>query len=130
MRNRRQGPPAFFTMLGAVTASALLLIIALLFWLFILALLGTVAYAAWQAIVTRDASVMWALPLGALMMAGQLLPGLPGYVWIGLALVLWLEWRLARLEAAIYDVARAVGRLAKPRRRAEPEDDDTFEDVP
>ena len=105
-------------MVGAVTASALLLIVSLVFWLLVLAAMATFAYAAWQAYLLRDANFLWALPFGILSMAAEALPGLPGYVWVALVLVLWLEWRLARLETALDAVARAITRLRRRKRDA------------
>jgi hypothetical protein len=56
----------------------------------ILVVVGVVVYAAWQADQHQDASHLSALPIGALLTAGEIAKALPGYAWVALMLVLWL----------------------------------------
>jgi hypothetical protein len=111
-----RGRTPFFTMLSAIVAGTLASFAALTFFALILAALVVVGWSVWEAIKWRDPNFLWALPIGVFAGAWQVASNFPGYVWVALLLILWMEWRLARLEGAIHSVSKAIRGLRRPRR--------------
>jgi hypothetical protein len=91
-----------------------------------LAIFAVAIYTAWQAIAQRNVELLVTLPLAVLGFAGQVASGLPGYVWVALLVVAWLEVRIGAAEHSLRDIARGVQRLRPaghrgPRRPTLPE---------
>jgi hypothetical protein len=104
-----------FTWISASIAGALLATFGIVILAVVFLALGLVWYGVWQAVVRHDATLLWALPVGVLGFATDTVIKLPGYVWVALLVVFWLEWRLARLEHSIWSVAKAIRRLRRKR---------------
>jgi hypothetical protein len=110
---------SLFTRTGTVAAVAMVVLAVLTFWELVLSAVGVLGYAVWKAVKHGDPSYIWSLPLGVAAAAARKVASVPGFVWATVLLVLWLEWRLARLDHSIRSVARGV-RILRRALRARP----------
>ena len=107
---------SLFTRVSTVVSTGVLVILVLSVWELFFSAVGAVVYAGWRVVRYRDVSAVWSVPADVGGAVGKVFAVVPGYVWVGLLLVLWLEWRLSRLEHALDVLTRAVRRLRRGRR--------------